>query len=372
MKRVPSLLCALALLAASCGGKPAPTPTDNLKVGVVMSTTGDAAVYGRSALAGVRYAVERLNQSGDLGDTHVELVSRDDKSTVAGAQQAFRELMAEKVNVIIGPMLSVVAAETDQIAQQAGVPVLAATNSALDITKFGDTVWRVSLSERAIIDAGVESAAERTGLTTAAIIFDPNEEYSSAAAGWFRESAKAYGITIIRQAHFTTNGRDHAEAVENAAAPGPEAFFIPSYAADALTLMREMNDQRRRQLVVGGNGFNTPSVLRAAGRTGGGLIVASSWDPRRPNALSKQFVKGYEQAIGTAPDTFAAQGYAAVEILTRAVVLGGKGSSGIEQGLREFVADETILGLVSFSDEREAEYPPFVRFVKAGSIQLFD
>ncbi|MBA2731192.1 MAG: ABC transporter substrate-binding protein, partial [Euzebyaceae bacterium] len=171
-----------ALLLAACGGNGGGSPgaegsdtaatggaTDTasqaagdctldepVKVGVVFSQIGPAAVYGESQLAGVELAVEEQNAEG--GVTY-ELVVEDDASDPAQGIPAFEKLInQDEASVIIGPTLSNTAFSTDPVAQDAGVPVLGVSNTAEGITEIGDYIWRNSLTEQQVIPQTIEAA----------------------------------------------------------------------------------------------------------------------------------------------------------------------------------------------------------------------
>src|SRR5439155_21365449 len=76
--------------------------------------------------------------------------------------------------------------------------------------------------------------------------------------------------------------------------------------------------------VVGGDGFNTGTVLTDAGPAANGLYVASSWSMDSPDPENAGFVQRFRATFGRDPDPFAAQAYAGMQIVREAVRLGGR------------------------------------------------
>ena len=371
MSRPIRLLVPLALAAATLataapvaaqerGGGPGP-----LVVGSVASLTGDAAAYGRDQARGSRLAAAKLRRNG------VVLRGADDRSNAAAARAAFRRLARIPAGAIVGPTLSPVAEVADPLAVEAGIPVLAATNTTLDISKL-PTVWRVSLSEEAMIPAAVAAARDRHGIERAALLIDGADGYSRGAALVFERAARRAGVEITRRAFFGPVDGPLDQAVAFLAGGGdPQAIFVAARsdaAVDALKAVRVVDGEIP---IVGGNGFNAAEVVAAAGPAADGLIVAASWNRQIVHPASRAFVRAYRKRFGSPPSAFAAQGYASVEIAVAASVAGGgTRPAQVRRGLRRLGAVDTVLGPLRFTRGREARYPAAVQVVRDGRFTL--
>ncbi|HEY0070443.1 MAG TPA: ABC transporter substrate-binding protein, partial [Chloroflexia bacterium] len=129
--------------------------------------------------------------------------------------------------------------------------------------------------------------------------------------------------------------------------------------------------------IIGGNGFNSPAVVKAAGDTAEGLIVGAAWNLNATDELSKKFIQNFNNKNGKNPDQFAAQAYAGVYILHDAAKranLEGKSvadaRTAIRDALKSTDAVPTVLGPFSFTDKRDANHPPVVQIVKDGKFDL--
>src|SRR4051812_18103390 len=84
-RSLPLAVLFLCLITSSCarprGGDIVVKPSDEkVRVGAVMSLTGDTAQYGLSALNGARMAVEEANAAGGVAGRRVELIPQDTRS----------------------------------------------------------------------------------------------------------------------------------------------------------------------------------------------------------------------------------------------------------------------------------------------------
>src|SRR5207253_8278757 len=132
----------MALVASACGGgqPAAQSPSGSasgairqeVKVGVAISLTGAANVYGPSQQNGVNLAAEQIITMG-LPFT-VRLINEDDASTAAQSITVFKKFIdQDKVAAILGPTLSGSAAGAHPVAQAAQMPTIAISNTGIGI-----------------------------------------------------------------------------------------------------------------------------------------------------------------------------------------------------------------------------------------------
>ena len=96
----------LVLAVVSFGMMSAPAEARNIKVGIVDTYSGPAAVYGNDALNGFKLALEEINKKGVLGGK-IEFTTRDEKFKVDVALAMAKELvMRENVDVLVGTINS--------------------------------------------------------------------------------------------------------------------------------------------------------------------------------------------------------------------------------------------------------------------------
>jgi hypothetical protein len=153
---------------------------------------------------------------------------------------------------------------------------------------------------------------------------------------------------------------------------GVERFSQPSTLWPIVALVGILAAAGYGVVKVGGNGYNTPDVLGAAGAATDGMIVSASWNPGRRDARSRAFVRAYRAAYGNTPSAFAAQGYAGVQLLEAAAGRGRGGDpASVLAGLRAVRSVPSVLGTMRFTKGvREAVYPATVQQVRGGRLLL--
>ena len=159
-------------------------------------------------------------------------------------------------------------------------------------------------------------------------------------------------------------------SISAAASSGsPDAIFLALRSAPAGDFL--IATATSKAVRVGGNGFNSAAVVKSSGAAADGLIVSGSWNINTGNVNSKKFVDSYTKANNAAPDAFAAQGYAAIQILLAALKKAKTASSAdIQVALSKIGTVETVLGPLGFDAQNEPSYPAAVQIVQGGVFTL--
>ena len=75
-----------------------------IKIGILGSLTGPAAIFGTGNLAGATIAFEEINAAGGVNGRKIEWTSLDDESSPPKAIAAYKRLVdQEKVFAVFGP-----------------------------------------------------------------------------------------------------------------------------------------------------------------------------------------------------------------------------------------------------------------------------
>ncbi len=354
------LLASIATPALSAG----------IKIGFVFSMTGGAAVYGASQKEGAQLAVDQINAAAGKGGLQIVPIFEDDASVPQQGTNVFNKLInGDKVSVIVGPTLSNTAKITDPIAQKAGVPVLAISNTISGITEIGDYIFRDSLTENVVIPHTVKVAKEKLGLKKVAILYGNDDAMTKATYEVFKKVLKASGVQILSEQVFAKGDRDFSPQLTQIKAQNPDAIICAALAEEASGIASQA-----RQLgipktvrIIGGNGLNSPGLIKNAGAAAEGVVVGAAWNISSTAPLNVKFVKDYTKKYNHAPDQFAAQAFAGVQIIYNAA---REAKGGDRKALRDAMAKiknvDTVLGRFSFTEGRDANHTVIVQEIKGG------
>jgi len=119
VRRLLALLL-LVLPLAACGDKSGGDA--NLKVGLIVSLTGNYAPLGSEDSKSVELAVQQLNNAGGLLGRKIELITKDDKSQPEQSVLAFNDLKGAGVAAVIGSPFSNSSLAVIPIAERNQIP----------------------------------------------------------------------------------------------------------------------------------------------------------------------------------------------------------------------------------------------------------
>ena len=361
---------------ASAGAAVAPSgtaaPAGTVRIGAALSLTGPAASYGAQQKQGIDAAVEEINKAGTL-PLKLEVVVEDDSSTKEGGINVFQRFInRDKVSAILGPTLSTTATAADPIAQQAGVPVLAVSNtSPTGITDIGNFIWRDSLTEAQVIPGAFRKAKQKLGLKTAGVLYGNDDVFTKSGYDVMQKTLADLDIKVTGTQTFAKPDRDFHAQLTALVAGKPDVLVVSALADNAAAIVAQARQLGWTGPILGGNGFNSPAFLKNAGPAAEGVLVGTSWNSLGQNAANQRFLATMKSR-GANPDQFSAQAYSAVYILAEAIQkAGGKGArEDLEKGLALVKELDTPLGTFSFTPSRDAQHEPSAQQVHDGKFQI--
>jgi branched-chain amino acid transport system substrate-binding protein len=347
-----------------------------VKIGFALSMTGGAASYGAAQKKGAQLAVDEINAAVGFDGIKVIPVFEDDASMPQQGINIFNKFInADKVTLIIGPTLSNTAQVTDRIAQEAGMPVLAVSNTAKGITEIGDFIFRNSLTEMVVIPNTIKVAKEKFGLKKVAVFYGNDDAFTKGGYDAFKVALTAAGLEILTEQSFAKGDRDFSPQLTQIKGKNPDAIIVSALVEEASGIVSQA-----RQLgiavtvpIIGGNGFNSPALIKNAGDAAEGVMMGAAWNASSNLPLNKKFVEAFTTKNGGAPDQFAAQAYAGVHIAYEAIKKAGstEDHKAIRNALAQIKDLDTVLGKFSFTSGRDADHTPVVQVVKGGKFTVF-
>ncbi len=374
LKRLALALVLMLGLTGICSA--APAASKEAKIGFALSMTGAAAAYGETQKNGALLAIDEINaQAGQDGIRIVPIFEDDASQPQQGVNVFNRFIAADKVVMIIGPTLSNTAQVTDRIAQQSGVPVLAISNTAEGITEIGDYIFRDSLTEMVVIPNTIRLAKEKLGIKKVAVLYGNDDAFTKSGYDVFKKALGDSNIQILNEQTFAKGDRDFSPQLTQIRSMHPDALIVSALVEEASGIVSQA-----RQLgipedvpIIGGNGFNSPSLMKNAGKAAENVIVGAAWNATSSNPLNRKFVAAYTARYGFPPDQFAAQAYAGVHIAREALMRAGPTDDrkAVRDALAQIRGLDTVLGKFSFTVGRDADHPPVVEVVRGGKFEVF-
>ncbi|MFN5302144.1 MAG: ABC transporter substrate-binding protein [Pseudanabaena sp.] len=320
------------LLAVAC------TPTNNsttttpnspttignqnpISIGIAVAQTSNVALLGQEQVIGAKIAEAYFNKKGGINGTPIRLVFQDTAGDEQGAINAFNTLISQdKVVGIVGPTLSQQAFSADPIAERAGVPVIAPSNTAKGIPQIGKYIARVSAPVAVVAPNAIDAALKiNPQIKKVAVFFAQNDAFSKSETGTFQETVKQKGLELATVQTFQTTDTDFQSQVTNAINIKPDLIIISGLSADGGNLVKQLRELGYKGLIIGGNGLNTSNLLPVCKALCDGIIIAQAYSPEMKNEINTNFRKLYTEQNKKEPPQFTAQAFTGVQVFVEAL-----------------------------------------------------
>jgi ABC-type branched-subunit amino acid transport system substrate-binding protein len=246
LRRGAALAVLIAALVGWAATIPASAQAPPLKIAVQSSLTGNSALAGNAFVEAIRYAVDEAN-AGARG-VHVEMQVFDDGSTEEGSRSAARAVIGSDAAVVLGPARTPLAISACHLYGEAGLPVIATTLHADELTA-NPTTFRTVISTGEIGET-LGDYLGRILHRSRAVVFSVDNGYGRPLADRFRASAERQSMEVRYLTFNTAAERDriaHALGTE----PDPPPIILGMEYEDAVPALIALRRAGYRGLVMG-------------------------------------------------------------------------------------------------------------------------
>jgi branched-chain amino acid transport system substrate-binding protein len=342
--------CAQPGTAPEQEGDELSTGANVVKVGMVGPLTGGAATYGTSVRNGVQIAIDEANANEEIPGVTLELNAEDTEGDWSKAANAFSKLIEQnKVNVIVGGVLSSETEAGGPIAMRGQVPAISPSSTATGLTIGNPYLFRNCLSDEVQASQLAEYAVTELGFNKFAILYT-NNDYGVALKNAFEETAKELAEVVAVEA-FMDNDENFKPQLTSIQTKGPEAIFIAGYYTEAAKIAQQGLEQGMEVQFLGADGFYSPVLMEIGGEAVEGAIFTAGFHSGDESSAVQNFVNNYRELFNEEPDMFAAQAYDAACIVIAAMKSKGTDSEQICEGLAETKDFPGITGNTSIDEE---------------------
>jgi branched-chain amino acid transport system substrate-binding protein len=318
MKPGSILLVGLTALTASTFGAAA---ADKVKVGLIVTLSGPAAVLGGQVRDGFNLAVRTLG--GKLGELDADVIVVDDELKPDVAVTKVKELIErDHVNFVVGPVFSnilmaihkpVVESDAFLISPNAGTSNFAG--------KQCNPNFFVTSYENDQIHEVLGKYAQDKGYKTA-FLMAPNYQAGKDALAGFKHEFKGQ---IVDEVYTPLGQLDFSAELAKIAADKPDAFFTFMPGGMGVNLVKQYRQAGLASIPFLSAFTADESTLPGEKDAALGFLGGANWAPDMDNPQSKAFFKASEAAYNSVPGTYAMQAYDTAMLIDSAIkAAGGK------------------------------------------------
>lgn len=300
---------ALRLPTANAAGRP-------IRLAQVAELTGVSATFGASIELGARLALYEANAAGGIAGHLVTLDTRDGSTPEACAEAATAILARRPPMAILGPASSTRSLAVAALTQPAGVPFMGTTSTSPRLTEVGDYTLRTCF-----IDPFQGTAMARwllsQGLSRAAILLDPQNDYSTSLAERFK-AAFTPGAVVATEP-YREGDSDFQPRLKAVLTHSPDVLYLPGYYTEVGLIARFARELGFTGRFAGGDGWDSEHLYEIAQSAIEGGVYTNHWVADDPDPLSRAFVTRFQALHNRPVNALAALGYDAIGVVLAAL-----------------------------------------------------
>jgi branched-chain amino acid transport system substrate-binding protein len=289
---------------------------EKLKIGVIVTLSGPAAVLGQQARDGFLLGVKDLG--GKMAGREVEVVAVDDELKPDAAVTKVKGLLErDKVDFIVGPIFSnilqaihkpVTDTKTFLISPNAGPSSYAGKNCSpyFYVTSYqNDQVHEI-----------LGKVAQDRGYKRVYLLV-PNYQAGRDSVAGFKLDYKG---EIVEESYVPLGTLDFQPELSKISAQKPDAVFTFMPGGMGVNLVKQYRQAGLADSIPVLSAFTVDeSTLPAQQDAAVGMFGGADWAPNLDNPQNRKFVAGYEAAYNAVPGTYAMQAYDTALLIDSAV-----------------------------------------------------
>lgn len=367
MKKMLSVLAGAGLAALMAGGA---SPAE-VKIGVVMATTGTFAFVGAPAVNGMKMAEEELQAKKYFGDLKVTVLYNDNRSDKQEAITLINKLAtADKVDIIIGPVSTGEGMAAAPVAVDLKIPLYTtATDPA--VLKAGAWIFKSTEIAEAYMAQLGKAIAEKVKPKACFVVFIRDNEGYVRQSAIFRDTIKSGGVNIAGEESILAADSDFTALSTKIAASKADCLFMSTPPAQGanIAVQAKQAGLATNAILVGNTGMTSDQYTKA-GAAVNNTYIPADYLPSGVNDNAKTFIANYTKKFNVAPDGWSGIGYSMMMVAAAAIK--NAGAAPTRDSIREAmskVKDVPVVigqGTYSVDADRVPHYGTAVLLFKDG------
>jgi branched-chain amino acid transport system substrate-binding protein len=343
------LSAAVVAAALALPGSPVMAQTNEITIGISISTTGPAAALGIPE----RNALDFVPK--EIGGVPLKLIVLDDGGDPTAATTNARRFVTEsKADIIMGSCTTPPTIAVSTVANEAGIPHLGLAPFPINEARVK---WSVDLPQSIPIMGKVLYEHMRAHAIKTVGYIGYSDSYGDLWVNDFKAQAVPMGLTMIDEERFARPDTSVAGQVLKLVAANPDAILIGASGTAAALPQTALRERGYKGLIYQTHGAASMDFIRIAGPAAEGVIMSAgpimSPETQPDSALTKKpgltLNTAYEAKYGAhSRSQFAGHSYDAFEVLKRVIPVALKtakpGTPEFREAIRQaFISEKEII-----------------------------
>ena len=302
-----------------------------VKIGTLLSITGDLAPYGGPMENAAVLAIDEVNANGGLLGKQVTMINEDSQtSEIAAVDGANKLVNINKVPAIIGAAGSSISLSFIEITTGNNVVQISPSNTAPDFTTYEDNdfYFRTCPSDALQGKAMALLAMEENYTTASTLVL--NNAYGVGFEKVFVEEFEKMGGQVIDRVKYDPQASTFNSEIEVAAQGNPDVIILISYPETGSLILKSAYEKGAMDNTewLLSEGLKDETLAESVGKdTQGNYIIAgfkgTAPDPTVTGPAYETFNDAYIAKYGTETTTFTSNTYDAAAVIALAIEKAG-------------------------------------------------
>lgn len=328
-----------------------------LKIGAVFPLSGQQSTYGEESVNGIDLALEELKSRDPKLAEQLIVVKEDEKSNPVDAGNAVKKLLSvDKVDLILGSVASSNTLSMVAPVLEAGKILVTPASTNPEVTKKGDSIFRTCFIDPFQGTVLAQFALGNLKKKSAAILLDHKSDYSKGLAQFFEAAFVAGGGKIVAKEAYEADNKEFRTQLTKIRSSKPEVLLVPGYYQDVGMIMKQAKQMGFNVVMLGGDGWDSPSLFQLAGPAVVDHYFSSHFSPEDTDPAVQTFVKSYTARYKKAPGAMAALSYDTLFVIADAYKRAGDSSApALKKALAAVQKFKGVTGSITINKDRDAE-----------------
>ena len=315
-----------------------------IKIGFAGSITGSSFELGLPAKNGFLLAVDEINTSGGIDGKLIEVVIKDDESSLDTAYEIADAFINEGIELVIGHMTSNMSPAVEYAMNKADILYMSPTMSTALMGDKDDMFLRVVSISDIEGKSHVRVFKEYHNVNKAAVIYDTqNEQFTNPIYSVFLDGFEAQNGEIVYFNKLKEGERDYLTIADDVIKSGAEGLFIITNTIDASSIIQQIN-KRDYDMVISVTGWSLSNdFLERGGKSIEGVYGTTNHVDGLDTPRYLEFERKYKDRYGTTPSFSSHLAYDAVIVIAEAIERGG--STNIDEVKENIIDIRSYTGL---------------------------
>jgi len=364
-------IATLAIVAMASSGAFA---QDTVKIGLIVSMTGQQASTGKQIKAAVDLY---MKEHGDtVAGKKIQVILRDSASVPDNTKRLAQELIVnDRVNIIAGFEITPAALVVAPLATEAKVVELVMAAGTSIITERSPYIARTSftLPQSSVIIADWAAKNNIKKVVTIVSDYAPGADAEKSFVGQFTGT----GGQVAEQIKVPLANPDFAPFLQRAADAKPDAIFIFVPSGQGGTFMKQYAERGLDKAgikLIGPGDVTDDDLLPGMGDAAIGTVTAHMYSADHPSEKNKAYVAAFEKANNFRPNFMSVGGYDGMNLIYEALKkTGGKADGDSLIAAMKGMRWESPRGPISIDPEtRDIIQNIYIRKVEKKDGQLYN